>query len=158
MPYDACAVDLIPRQAGKTLFNGQSKRDRRGAKGTTIVVRELFHNVGSVLTHALNKNDTYTAQVPVRQLALAATSTQSTLSACKKVIETLALARPSVSWIFWEEKAVGTSVGGSKRILSIPPVRVATTSTNEVGRSSCQFRDGRASISIGRYMGLRVSR
>ena len=62
-------------------------------------------------------------QIPVRQASLASASQTSTLATCKKVIETVALARPGVKWSLWEERAVGTSLGtGPKRVLMIPEV------------------------------------
>lgn len=61
-------------------------------------------------------------QVPVRQAALAASTPQSTLTAGRKVIESLALVRPKVKWALWEEGSVGTSRGASKEVLRISGV------------------------------------
>lgn len=62
-------------------------------------------------------------QIPVRQASIAASSPASTLAACKKVIETLALVRLGVRWTLWEERSVGTSIGAAaKKVLAIPEV------------------------------------
>ncbi|EIW66724.1 hypothetical protein TREMEDRAFT_34488 [Tremella mesenterica DSM 1558] len=87
-------------KGSKILFHGLSNRPL-GKAGTTVIVKDIFHGI------------------PVRQAALAASSRSSTLSACRKVIETLALAHSSVSWTVWEDRDVETSSSSSKKIMTM---------------------------------------
>jgi DNA mismatch repair ATPase MutL len=60
--------------------------------------------------------------VPVRKKALKEAGPSSTITACRKVVEALALVRPDVRWDMWEETAIGSSSGGAKQILHISGV------------------------------------
>lgn len=82
-------------QNSKTLYQGAARTDLSRPHGTTVTVRNLFN------------------AIPVRQAAMAS-STSSSLSACKRVIESLALARPQVRWTLWEERP-----GGARKVVSI---------------------------------------
>lgn len=81
---------------GEALYLGPAKRELGRTRGTNVMVRDLFHGV------------------PVRQAELAAASSSSVLAACKKVIESLALAHPQVCWILWANGSRGT-----RKVLSL---------------------------------------
>jgi DNA mismatch repair protein MLH3 len=105
----------------KVLYEGTSSRSLGRERGTTVIVRDLFHNVSFLSLTKLR------FQIPVRQAALAFSS--SLISACKQAVQVLVLVRPDVKWTLWEEAAIGSSVGGPslKKLLSVNGVGQAGT-------------------------------
>ncbi|KAK1925298.1 hypothetical protein DB88DRAFT_483462 [Papiliotrema laurentii] len=86
-------------KGSEVLYEGPSPRTIAGPHGTTVLVKDLFHSI------------------PVRQHALARASPQTTLTACKKVVEALALVRPGVAFDMWDG-SVGPSTG-ARKVLSV---------------------------------------
>ncbi|KAL1408393.1 DNA mismatch repair protein [Vanrija albida] len=81
---------------GTVLYTGKARDAVTRPHGTNVSVRDVF------------------AGVPVRQAALGT----GAMAACRKVVETLALPWPAVSWTLWEERP-----SGARKVLALRPAR-----------------------------------
>lgn len=146
MEENECQADAFCFSQGGTLISyGPSRKYERSSTGTTVTVKDLFYNVswGLALLPSLSglcqdacANDLVNPlQIPVRRsqilLSTPFTSDMSDnekaasaaeLSACRKVIETIALAFPEVSFTLNLETQGGPSEPSGrqmKRILTV---------------------------------------
>lgn len=72
-------------------------------------------------------------EIPVRYASLVATPSTTIINACRKVIEGLALVRPGVKWVIWEDRpSAGTTTGGPRRIITTNGVCLSNL-TSETG-------------------------
>lgn len=92
-------------------------------------------------------------------MSLESTSSSSTIIACRRLVEAMALVRPGVKWTMWEEKATaGTPINGPKKIISINGVRLASYSSRSSRRSSLICSARLAQNCTVRYMVMRLLR
>ncbi|WWC62376.1 uncharacterized protein I303_104972 [Kwoniella dejecticola CBS 10117] len=79
-------------KSGKTIYFGVDPSrtiDSINDSGTVVTVKEIFHDI------------------PVRRKELKDTNEETLLRQCKRIIEVLALSRPGVKWLLWDEKGYG---------------------------------------------------
>ena len=105
-------------KGGKTLFCGPAKRSFGRDRGTTVTVRDIFHNVSC--SPFVCSECRLNIQVPVRQRVLLS-SPSAALAQCKRVLETMALVHPGVQWNMWEQRddAMKGMKGEAKHILGV---------------------------------------
>ncbi|WOO77767.1 DNA mismatch repair protein MLH3 [Vanrija pseudolonga] len=118
----AAKADTFARviKNGNIIYTGKARDTVTSQHGTTVSVRDVF------------------AAVPVRQAALGS----GALTACRKVLETLALAWPAVAWSLWEERP-----SGARKVLGLRPAK------NSLG----MFKAVYGSAGVEKVQSVRVS-